>query len=175
MRNFSALKIWLRVAGEVKGAMAKLLFRRWLPLSVLAAATIAAAIGLVTSLYMSIAALGYFLMLAGIAARRENRILHRRLMFAAMGMDLCLVILIEIQRSAMETLVALGLSPLQLGHVLASTLALALYLPVLLLGRKLWAKEDAGTRLWHKRLGITAFGLRTVGFLLMFSLLGRSG
>jgi len=143
-------------------------------LAVLAAA-LAIGIGLVTSFYMGAASFAYFLLLAGMKVRRVNRLLHRRLMFSAMGIDLALVLLLEIQRNAVETVVALDLSPLQLGHVFTSTLAIALYLPALLLGRKLWAKEDARVRLWHKRIGITAFALRTAGFLLMFSLLGRNG
>lgn len=130
-------------------------------------------IGFFTSFYMGAASLAYFLMVLGLRYRRENRLVHRKLMFSAMGMDLSLVLLLEIQRSAIETVVALELSPWQFGHVLASTLAVTLYLPMILLGKKLWDKEDAGIRLWHKRIGITAFGLRTIGFLLMFSLMSR--
>lgn len=131
-------------------------------------------VGIFTSLYMGAASFAYFLMVLGMYYRRKNRRAHRKLMFSAMGIDLSLVLLLEIQRNAVETVAALDLSPLQFGHVLASALAVTLYLPMVLLGKKLWREENAQTRLWHKRIGITAFALRSLGFLLMFSLLGRN-
>lgn len=130
-------------------------------------------IGLFTSFYMGMASFAYFLMVHGMRQRKQNRWGHRKLMFSAMGIDLGLVLLLEIQRGAIETVAALELSPWQFGHVLASTLAVALYLPMIILGKKLWSQESANTRLWHKRIGITAFALRSVGFVLMFSLLSR--
>jgi hypothetical protein len=138
------------------------------------AALFGAGIWLATSLYMGTATFAFFLMLFGMYCRRRDRNRHRALMFSAMGIDLSLVLILEIQRSAMETVLAFDLNPLQISHVLASTLALLLYLPLILLGTSLWGQESARTRLWHRRLGFAAFTLRTIGFLLMFSLIGRT-
>lgn len=153
--------------------MTQSLTNRTLLIQVVLLAHAAALVGIFTSFYMGAASFAYFLMVFGMHYRRGNRLAHRKLMFSAMGIDLLLVLILEIQRNAVQTVAALELSPLQFGHVLASTSALTLYLPMILLGKKLWNQEDARIRLWHKRIGITAFALRTLGFLLMFSLLSR--
>jgi hypothetical protein len=134
---------------------------------------VALLIGFLASPYMGLASLAYFLMVGGMGMRKRDRWLHRRLMYSAMGIDLSLVLFLEWQRNAMETVAALSLTPLQFGHVLSSTSALLLYLPLILLGKKLWEQERSSLRKWHRGVGIAGFFLRSLGFLLMFSLLGR--
>lgn len=133
-----------------------------------------AAVGFVATPYMGAATFAYALMAFGLFLRKRSRPWHRRLMFGAMGIDLSLVLLLELQRSAIETVASLELAPLPFAHVLCSTLALVLYAPLIYLGQKLWKAENPRLRQWHLRLGITAFVLRSLGFLLMFSLLGRT-
>lgn len=124
--------------------------------------------------YMGAATFAYALMATGLFFRKSNRFLHRKLMFSAMGIDLSLVLLLELQRSAVETVVALKLGPWQFAHVLASTLALLLYGPMIYLGKTLWEKNNPRLQQLHRGLGILTFLLRTVGFLLMFSLLDKT-
>jgi hypothetical protein len=153
--------------------MTRSLAHRSLLIQAVLLAHAAALVGVFTSFYMGAASFAYFLMVLGLRYRRESRLAHRKLMFSAMGIDLSLVLLLEIQRNAIETVAAFDLTAWQFSHVLASTLAVTLYLPMIILGKKLWEREDARIRLWHKRIGITAFVLRSAGFLLMFSLLSR--
>lgn len=126
-----------------------------------------------TTLYMGLASFAYFLMLGGLAHRRKPSV-HVKFMGASMLLDLSLVLVLEFQRSAIGTAIGMKLGPLQQGHIVSSTLALVLYFPVFYLGWRshvLAAKGVAPKRKWHVGLGILAFGLRTIGFILMFSLL----
>jgi len=130
----------------------------------------AAGIAYAATPYMGAASFAYFLMVAGIFYRRRHRGKHRALMISAMSIDLGLVLLLEFQRGAIGTVISLEMGALPLAHVAFSTAALLLYGPLIFLGRALWAGQKART--WHRRLGLTAFALRSLGFLLMFSLLG---
>ncbi len=143
-------------------------------LTLLALVILAAGLGLFTTAYMGCAALAYFLMVWGICARKGQRVLHRRLMFSAMGIDLSLVLLLELQRDAIGTVISLEMNTLPLLHVLFSALAVVCYVPMILMGRKLWAAENVKLRTWHRRIGWTTFLLRSLGFLLMFSLLEKA-
>lgn len=133
-------------------------------------------IGYFATPYMGAATLAYSLMVAGIYFRLRAKHLHRALMFSAMGIDLCLVLLLEFQRDAIGTVIALDMGILPLAHVVCSTAALLLYPFLIYLGRNLWSIPSPKTRRKHRLLGITAFALRSLGFVLMFSLLwGKSG
>ncbi|RZA08050.1 MAG: hypothetical protein EOP11_05995 [Proteobacteria bacterium] len=127
-----------------------------------------------TTLYMGVATFAYALMILGMVWRRRARETHRQLMFSGMGIDLSLVLLLELQRSATATAFGFKLGPWQMAHVGASTLAVALYLPMIYVGMKLMEKETAGTRKLHRRLGYTTFFFRSLGFVLMFSLLWKA-
>jgi hypothetical protein len=134
---------------------------------------VAAVLGFITSAYMGVATFAYCLMVLGIVWRRRARETHRQLMFAGMGIDLALVLLLELQRSATATAFGFKLGPWQMAHVVASTLAVALYLPMIYAGMKLWERETAGRRSLHRRLGYLTFFFRSLGFVLMFSLLWK--
>lgn len=141
---------------------------------VLPALSSATLVALFCTPYMGVATFAYALMVTGLFFRKSDRFLHRKLMFSAMGIDLSLVLLLELQRSAVETVVALKLGPWQFAHVVASTLALLLYGPMIYLGKTLWEKNNPRLRRLHRNLGILTFLLRTIGFTLMFSLLDKA-
>jgi hypothetical protein len=130
-------------------------------------------LGFFTTFYMGAATFAFGLMISGMAFRRRFRRDHRFVMYSAMAIDLLLVLILEFSRDAIGTVVSFKLGPWQSAHVLASTLAVVLYLPLIVIGTKLWKSEMPKLRLWHRRLGILTFALRTLGFVLMFSLLWK--
>lgn len=144
-----------------------------LPLIGLCTALIALILFLTTP-YMALASAAYFCMIAGLLQRKKNRFLHRKLMVAATGLDILLVLSLEIQRNAVKTAMEFSLNPLQQAHVVCSLIAVVLYGFVIFYGYTLWHAGSVRARQLHKRLGIAAFVFRTLGFLLMFSLLGRA-
>lgn len=135
---------------------------------------LAAALGAFTTAYMGVATFAYLLMVLGLVWRRRARETHRRLMFVAMGVDLALVLVLEVLRNATATAFGFKLGPWQMAHVISSTCAVALYLPLIFVGMKLWEKETAERRSLHRRLGYLTFFFRSVGFVLMFSLLWKA-
>ncbi len=127
-------------------------------------------IGINTTPFMAIATLSYCTMVAGYW-QRFNRVAHVRLMTAAILIDLSLVLTLEIQRHAIETAVAMKFGVLQQAHIFSSSLATALYFPVFGMGFYLWNNRSPKIRKWHIRFGKAAFFFRTLGFILMFTLL----
>lgn len=113
----------------------------------------------------------YFLLVSGIALRKRSQRAHNMLMLSGVAGDLALVLVLQVQRHAVQTAVAFSLSPLQQAHVGFSTVATALYLPLLYLGWKQWRHPGSVKPGLHRKLGMIAFFCRTAGFLLMFSLL----
>ena len=106
---------------------------------------------------------------------RKNRYRHVPLMLVGMGLDLSIVVYLEITRNAIATAVGFTLSAFEQLHIGTSSIALMLYVPVIVTGVLLWRGAGWGVRKWHVRIAITALAFRTAGFLLMFSLLGREG
>ena len=126
--------------------------------------------------YPYLATLAYALLLTGFALRFRGALRHACLMGAGMGLDLALVLTLELGRNAVGTALGGTLTALQLTHVACSTLAVVIYLPVFALGlQRLLRPSTANLSLrhWHRRLGYAALGFRTVGFLFMFSIVGR--
>lgn len=126
--------------------------------------------------YPWFATFAFLLLLLGLAVRRSRRDLHVGLMCGGMGLDLIIVALLEFGREAVATAVGPGLTPWQQAHVAASTLAVLFYFPVFALGFLRWRDPSSPRwmRDWHLRLGYCAFACRAVGFLFMFSMLGRN-
>jgi hypothetical protein len=121
--------------------------------------------------YMAVATLAYALMTVGLL-NRKNKQRHVRLMAIAITLDVLIVLILELQKDAVQTALDFSLAPLQQLHVGTSSIAVLLYIPVVYLGFKRFrGLGDLNTRLWHIRLGIGAFIFRTLGFILMFSLL----
>lgn len=127
-------------------------------------------VGITTTPFMAIATLSYITMVAGYW-QRFNRIAHVRLMTSAMLIDLALVLTLEVQRHAIETAVAMKFGVLQQAHIFSSSIATALYFPVFGMGFYLWNNRSPKIRTWHLRCGKAAFFFRTLGFILMFTLL----
>ena len=120
--------------------------------------------------YMLAASLAYFMMIGGLLVRKwSDKTLHARLMTTAILLDISIVLILELQRSAIDTAVSLNLSPLQMAHIGTSSIATLLYFPVLILGLLLWRKKSTTPKMrtWHLRLAIPAFVFRTLGFILM--------
>lgn len=131
---------------------------------------IAVLVGWAATLWMGLGTLAYLLMCWGITVRRE-RALHVRAMLIAMALDVLLVVALELSRHAVGVALSQTLNIYQLTHVVCSTLAVAAYGPVLWLGQqRLRHGRHAG---WHGAAALTAFALRSAGFIFMFSLLWR--
>jgi hypothetical protein len=124
---------------------------------------------LVGTVYMTIAAFNYLIILAGFLCRKLNRRIHVTLLSLGILFDLSLVLLLEFQRDAIATAVSLKLSPLNQAHIYFSSLATLLYIPMVITGIMILKKERC--RIWHRRLGYGTIFFRTLGFLLMFSML----
>jgi hypothetical protein len=125
-----------------------------------------------TTIYMAVATTAYFLMVTGFMFRSEKRV-HFKLMTAAIFLDLSLVAVLEVKRHAIHTALSFTLTPLQQCHIAVSSVAAALYIPILILGAlRLWGHRSKGVRSAHIILGISAFIFRSLGFILMFSMLG---
>lgn len=127
-----------------------------------------------TNPYMTLAALAYSFFLWGLGLRRNRRV-HAALMNAGMGLDLALVLVLEFQRDAIATALGFSLTLPQQAHIACSSFAVLFYFPTLITGWKRLRRPTARPELrtWHLRFAFTAFALRTLGFLLMFSLLGH--
>jgi len=144
-----------------------------LTIQIVCACIIAVAIGLVSTIYMGLATLAFAFLSVGLLNHRY-RAGHVLFMNAGIALDLVIVLTLEIQRHAVETAISFTLSPLQQAHIASSSVATALYIPILILG---WKRYRGSSRLsirtWHQRLGMTAFVFRALGFILMFALIGR--
>lgn len=135
--------------------------------------TLAVLVAIKATPYMLIASFAYGCMVLGILNRRNGK-LHAKLMATAIGLDLILVLFLEATRGAIAEAVAMDMTILQQLHILFSTLAVVLYFPLIYIGLKnLKHQSSPDQKIWHRRLGFTAFALRSLGFLLMFSLLSH--
>jgi hypothetical protein len=126
--------------------------------------------------YMILATASYLVLVAGYSFRRTNSKIHAILMSTAVITDLSLVGILELQRQAVKTAMSFTLTPLQQVHILCSSLAVGLYLPILATGLILlfWPNLRQMFKPYHAKLGTAAFIFRTLGFFLMFSMLGRT-
>ena len=121
----------------------------------------------VTTPYMATATFSYILLCLGVAFRRTPAI-HSRLMMTGAAIDVLLVLVLEVQRSAIATSMGGKLNPFQMAHIAFSLLAVLLYGPAIFFGKKFM---NEGGKPTHRTLGRAAFLLRTLGFLFMFSML----
>jgi hypothetical protein len=123
--------------------------------------------------YMLIASAAYLCMFSGMLLRRNPKT-HPKLMMTGMATDILLVLILEVQRSAIKTASGFSLTYPQQLHILFSLMAVVHYFPVFYLGLKRM-KGTASTKqkALHLRLGVMAFAFRTLGFILMFSFLAR--
>ena len=121
------------------------------------------------TIFMCIATVNYFLILIGFLFRISNRRLHVSLITLGILSDLILVLTLEFQRDAIATAMSFKLSPLNQAHILCSTLATILYFPMVYTG--IMIIKQRASRVWHKRFGYMVIIFRSMGFILMFSML----
>ena len=125
--------------------------------------------------YMIAATVNFFLLLSGFTLRHRNRQAHAALMSLGMLSDLSLVLVLQFQRNAIQTAVSFKLSALNQAHILTSTLASSLYIPMAMIGISLLTQKGGANSLRnktiHRNLGWAVLTLRTLGFFLMFSML----
>lgn len=125
---------------------------------------------------MTIATCAFFMQWVGVLSRKRIK-LHVLIMNLSIALDLSLVLGLEIKRNAVETVIQHKLHGLQIYHVLFSSVATFLYVPMLILGWSLYKNTDWITRkrsVWvscHRNLGILTIGFRTLGWLMMWSLI----
>ncbi len=121
--------------------------------------------------YMAFATLAYSFMCFGVLNRTTQKI-HSKFMAFAIAIDFSIVLTLEINRNAIKKALAFSLLPLQQTHIVMSSVALLFYFPIAYLGIKaLNHKLTKKERKLHMRLGITCFIFRSIGFVLMFSML----
>ena len=96
-------------------------------------------------------------------------------MNAAIALDLAIVLTLQFQRQAVQTAVKMELGPFQQLHILVSLIATLLYFPQLFFGWMLFQGrlQTLFYKTLHRRLGYTIFTFRTMGLILMFSMLKR--
>ena len=139
--------------------------------SVLGALTLAALSTQITP-YMLVASANFFILWIGYTLRFRNKKLHAALMGTAILSDLSLVLVLELQRDAIATAISMKLSWLNQAHIYCSSIATVFYFPVLYYGFKLLCVNPTQTeRRNHRLSGHLALFFRTLGFLLMFSML----
>lgn len=128
-----------------------------------------------TTPYMTVATFAYFCLILGLIERKKRNF-HMSLMLTGIIADILIVLVLEGTRSAIGTAVGTPLTGLQYLHISVSLLAVLFYLPVLFLGYFLAGQVDdrAKLRSRHLKFGVTAFVLRSVGWISMFSFLGFS-
>lgn len=94
-------------------------------------------------------------------------------MSIAIFSDIALVLVLQVQRQAVQTAASMELPLLSQMHIASSLFAVLLYIPVFALGviRFRATRPNEKHRQWHIRLGFVAYALRAAGFVLMFSML----
>jgi len=136
------------------------------------AALFAAGIGLLTTPAMGLASLAWLMVTGGVLLEMPGKS-HRFWMLSGIGLDLLLVLVLQVQRGAVQTAASFSLGPLQQLHIAFSLGAVLLYGPVVWLGWKRYQGARARA-LNHRRAGWVAYIFRTIGFALMFSMLWRN-
>ena len=124
--------------------------------------------------HMVWATISYACLVYGFLVRKKHLPTHMLFMTLGIALDLILVLVLQVQRNAIDTAVHLRMTPLQMCHVFSSTLATVFYLPTLYCGFKM--RQPAlrkSLRRKHLTVAVPALFFRTLGFLFMFSLLSR--
>ena len=100
---------------------------------------------------------------------RKNRALHIKVMTTAFIMDVSLVLMIEIQRHAVEKVITEHLKPLLLFHVIVSLLVVVGYIWQIVYGRKILSAVP-NARIIHMYSGIIFMVLRLTNYVTSFML-----
>jgi len=125
------------------------------------------------TIYMMWASAAWLIMTGGYILRAKRE-WHIPFMLTAIMMDIALVLLLQVQRSAIGKAISFELGLLPQLHILFSTLALVLYFPMMGWGYRLRnGTATPNQRRYHLRTGYWTYIFRTLGFMLMFSLIGK--
>jgi uncharacterized membrane protein YozB (DUF420 family) len=115
-----------------------------------------------------LATVAWLALVAGWTQRRV-RGRHVPLVLFGIGLDLALVVHLEISRSVVEKTMTDHLPAVRWLHIATSAAAVVLYLPTLWLGfRMLRDARDPALRRRHRMVANAALVLRTLGFLFMW-------
>ncbi len=123
------------------------------------------------SFYMHLASLSLCLLSFGVLLRKNTRT-HLGLMLSGVVLDLSLVLTLESNRGAIDTVASMELSALQMTHVGLALLAVLTYLPTLILGFLNLKKRSHQLNI-HRLLGKLAFTLRFLSWIFMLSFLEK--
>lgn len=116
----------------------------------------------------ALATVAFLLIVAGWTQRRR-RSRHVPLVLAGIGLDLALVVWLELSRGVVEKTMHDDFSMLRWVHIWSSTLAVVLYLPTLWYGfRMLRGADDPAVRRRHALVATLALVARTIGFACMW-------
>ncbi len=119
--------------------------------------------------YSILATLAFALLVLGWTQRRRRR-RHVPLVLGGIGIDLTVVVMLEVGRGVLGMAIHDEWSLLQILHIGLSSLAVLLYLPTLGLGITLLrGKGGVRVRTLHRRFATSALAARTAGFLFMWS------
>lgn len=114
------------------------------------------------------AILAWLLLVNALILRKKTKF-HVPLALAGIFLDIALVVLLQIKKNAIQTVLAMEMSPLRQVHVIFSTLAFISYPAIIYLGGKLLKGEKTFKNL-HLKIAIAAFAFRTIGLLCMLAL-----
>jgi uncharacterized membrane protein YozB (DUF420 family) len=111
-----------------------------------------------------LSSLVFILILYGVSKRNEN-IKHMKIMLTCFGLDLALVLFIELGKGAVTT--AMGFPGGLLGfHIILSVLTITLYIWMIFTGYKLYT--GSGDRNLHKMLAYIFLVLRATNLITSF-------
>ena len=119
-----------------------------------------------------LATLAFGLIVAGWSQRRRRE-RHVPLVLAGIGLDLAIVVWLEISRGVVEevagTVEHVPFPAIRWAHIASSTLAVVFYFPTLWFGfRMLRGATDPAVRKRHAVVATLALVLRTIGFVCMW-------
>jgi uncharacterized protein (TIGR03382 family) len=118
-------------------------------------------------MYHAAATLAFVLLVVGWTQRRR-RGAHVPLVLLGIGIDLVVVVALEVQRDVVAATVGESHGVLQSIHIGASAFAVLLYLPTLVLG-VLLLRGRVRVRAAHGLVAVLALLLRAVGFACMWA------
>ena len=118
--------------------------------------------------YDAVATVGWVLLVLGWWFRKDRK-RHLSCVIPGMALDLGLVLWLEVARSVIERTVSTTYALHEQIHIGASTAAVLLYIPTIVLGILLIRGGGPAVRMWHKRCAVPALVLRTIGFAFMWT------
>ena len=128
--------------------------------------------------YNALASLAFLLLVAGWTQRKRTS-RHVPLVLSGMALDLALVVVLEVTRSVVEEVAGAKshepFSAMRQWHIATSSLAVVLYVPTFVCGRRLWRRTEwpspaarEAARKTHAAFATSALALRAAGFVFMW-------